>query len=48
MSDADSANPSDEIAVFQTYIDLINSERKTIRAATMRCSWPIRSSFSQA
>ena len=32
MSDADPANPSDEIAVFQTYIDLINSERETIWA----------------
>jgi hypothetical protein len=32
MSDADSANPSDEIAVFQAYIDLINSERETIWA----------------
>src|SRR5438876_8283190 len=32
MPDADPANPSDEIAVFQTYIDLINSERETIWA----------------
>jgi hypothetical protein len=29
MSDADSANASDEIAIFQAYIDLINSERET-------------------
>jgi hypothetical protein len=32
MSDTDPANPSDEMAVFQTYIDLINSERETIGA----------------
>jgi hypothetical protein len=32
MSNTDPANPSDEIAVFQTYIDLINSERETIWA----------------
>lgn len=32
MSDVDSANSSDEIAVFQTYVDLINSERETIWA----------------
>ena len=32
MSDVDSANSSDEIAVFQAYIDLINSERETIWA----------------
>jgi len=32
MSDVDSANPSEEIAVFQAYVDLINSERETIWA----------------
>lgn len=32
MSNTDPANPSDEIAVFQTYIALINSERETIWA----------------
>jgi hypothetical protein len=32
MSDADSTNSSDEIAVFQAYVDLINSERETIWA----------------
>jgi len=32
MSDADSATSPDEIAVFQAYIDLINSERETIWA----------------
>ena len=32
MSEADPANASDEIAVFQAYIDLINSERETIWA----------------
>lgn len=32
MSDVDSANSSDEIAVFQAYIDLINSEREAIWA----------------
>ena len=32
MSDAESANSSEEIAVFQAYIDLINSERETIWA----------------
>ncbi len=32
MADADSASSPDEIAVFQAYIDLINSERETIWA----------------
>ena len=32
MAAEDPANPSDEIAVFQAYIDLINSERETIWA----------------
>jgi len=32
MSDVDSANSSDEIAIFQAYIDLINSEREAIWA----------------
>lgn len=32
MSDVDSANPSEEIAVFQAYVDLINSEREAIWA----------------
>ena len=32
MSDVDSANSSDEVVVFQAYIDLINSERETIWA----------------
>jgi hypothetical protein len=32
MSRADSASPSDEIAVFQAYVDRINSERETIWA----------------
>ena len=32
MSDAESVNSPEEIAVFQAYIDLINSERETIWA----------------
>ena len=32
MSDVDSVNSSDEVVVFQAYIDLINSERETIWA----------------
>jgi hypothetical protein len=32
MADADSATSSDEVAVFQAYVDLINSERETIWA----------------
>lgn len=32
VSRADSASPSDEIAVFQAYVDRINSERETIWA----------------
>jgi hypothetical protein len=32
MSGEDEASTSDEIAVFQAYIDLINSERETIWA----------------
>ena len=32
MAAEDPANPSEEIAVFQAYIDLINSERETIWA----------------
>jgi hypothetical protein len=32
MASADRGNPSDEVAVFQAYVDLINSERETIWA----------------
>jgi hypothetical protein len=32
MARAEPVNPSDEIAVFQAYVDLINSERETIWA----------------
>ena len=32
MANVDSANSSDEIAIFQAYIDLINSEREAIWA----------------
>lgn len=40
MDARDPANSSEEIAVFQAYIDLINSEPET--HATTHCSSPIR------
>jgi hypothetical protein len=36
------APEAEEFAVFQAYIDLINSERETLWDATMRFCWPIR------